>query len=106
MRRPGTKIPGLLHFHLSPRGRGRASPCESEGEGGSGAEVNPRRRSPLTPTLSPLGHWGEGVSWRWPNAATTLNRKNGNDHERGARVHPASPDLTVAVRALDRYSQT
>jgi hypothetical protein len=30
--------------------------------------------------------------------------KNANDHERGARVHPASPDLTVAVEAMERYS--
>jgi uncharacterized protein YecE (DUF72 family) len=28
--------------------------------------------------------------------------ENGNDHERGARVHPASPSLTVAVRAWSK----
>jgi hypothetical protein len=29
--------------------------------------------------------------------------KNGNDHVR-ARVHPASPDLTVAVVTMKRYT--
>jgi len=35
----------------------------------------------------------------------TACRKNGNDHKRGARVHPASPDLTVAVMATTHHAR-
>jgi hypothetical protein len=37
------------------------------------------------------------------NSSGRPTPKNGNDHVR-ARVHPASPDLTVAVVAMKRYT--
>jgi len=37
-------------------------------------------------------------------AKKTIDVRNENDHEREARVHPASPILTVAVEAMERYN--
>jgi hypothetical protein len=39
--------------------------------------------------------------WEDKVASNKAPQKNGNDHKRGARVHPASPDLTVAVKTAE-----